>query len=663
MKMICNNPRAAAVATVLAIAGTSFGQDSVPSAAGGNDALSAYDLPVQQRRYVVDLQTITTSWGNELLVGPIIKASRDIDPSFKTQILGASAVSPSLSLNTAFASRGFSRWTAAGQGVNPSFNTAPAMSESVTGFATQFGVVASDFSLNPTNILGAIIGRSSSSLSRLYVERTVAAVSRVSTVGVDTSTLSLGAVDALGNAFIRADNFNTLPTTTNRVLGDNVARIALASRNTAARNQFTSVSGNNTATDAPATAFIVSNEATPTNVPSGVLQPGVGAFGLVFDFTNRLRVGSTTANLSNLGAAHLAPGITGHRGNPSFSPLLPLGGNAGTVATLGFASAGGKVNALDAVGLNFGNAGAPPVIGASPRGMTLPSPISSPDGFSANASGDATFRQYLSQVPFRGGNGLVGVGQNTGGNLVLAATANDPTQGDFIAVATSISAGVTNWTVAAHQNQPVLDGPNGAAIGALDTPSTTISAPAVDRLGNVYFVATWKPNLAPVATGLFKAVTTPSGFKLELLLTTGQAISGVNSLRTYTITSLALSDSDSMASGAFHHQQLIQEQAPTALTGDPMNIRAFGGAIVNTVITYNNGGINENYEAVLFLGPTEGELCPADFNASGAVSVQDIFDFLSAYFLNSPSADFNHSGGVSVQDIFDFLSAYFTPCV
>jgi hypothetical protein len=55
-------------------------------------------------------------------------------------------------------------------------------------------------------------------------------------------------------------------------------------------------------------------------------------------------------------------------------------------------------------------------------------------------------------------------------------------------------------------------------------------------------------------------------------------------------------------------------------------------------------------------------LCPADFNQSGAVSVQDIFDFLAAYFSNDPRSDFNLSGTISVQDIFDFLAAYFTGC-
>jgi T5SS/PEP-CTERM-associated repeat protein len=54
--------------------------------------------------------------------------------------------------------------------------------------------------------------------------------------------------------------------------------------------------------------------------------------------------------------------------------------------------------------------------------------------------------------------------------------------------------------------------------------------------------------------------------------------------------------------------------------------------------------------------------CPADFNDSGTVTVQDIFEFLAAYFGNDPRADFNASGAISVQDIFDFLAAYFAGC-
>ena len=54
--------------------------------------------------------------------------------------------------------------------------------------------------------------------------------------------------------------------------------------------------------------------------------------------------------------------------------------------------------------------------------------------------------------------------------------------------------------------------------------------------------------------------------------------------------------------------------------------------------------------------------CIADFNHSNTVSVQDIFDFLSAWFAVSPSADINFSGAVTVQDIFDFLAHWFSGC-
>jgi len=55
--------------------------------------------------------------------------------------------------------------------------------------------------------------------------------------------------------------------------------------------------------------------------------------------------------------------------------------------------------------------------------------------------------------------------------------------------------------------------------------------------------------------------------------------------------------------------------------------------------------------------------CGADFNDDGAVTIQDLFDFLAAYFQGSPDADFNASGEITVQDVFDYLTAYFTACV
>ena len=54
--------------------------------------------------------------------------------------------------------------------------------------------------------------------------------------------------------------------------------------------------------------------------------------------------------------------------------------------------------------------------------------------------------------------------------------------------------------------------------------------------------------------------------------------------------------------------------------------------------------------------------CPVNFNDAAGLSVQDIFDFLAAFFAGDATADFNQSGEITVQDIFDFLSAYFAGC-
>ncbi len=54
--------------------------------------------------------------------------------------------------------------------------------------------------------------------------------------------------------------------------------------------------------------------------------------------------------------------------------------------------------------------------------------------------------------------------------------------------------------------------------------------------------------------------------------------------------------------------------------------------------------------------------CPADFNNANGVTVQDIFDFLTAWLAGNAEADFNNINGVTVQDIFDFLTAWLAGC-
>lgn len=54
--------------------------------------------------------------------------------------------------------------------------------------------------------------------------------------------------------------------------------------------------------------------------------------------------------------------------------------------------------------------------------------------------------------------------------------------------------------------------------------------------------------------------------------------------------------------------------------------------------------------------------CPQNFNGADGLTVQDIFDFLSAWFAGQPAADFDNSGTLTVQDIFAFLGAWFAGC-
>lgn len=73
------------------------------------------------------------------------------------------------------------------------------------------------------------------------------------------------------------------------------------------------------------------------------------------------------------------------------------------------------------------------------------------------------------------------------------------------------------------------------------------------------------------------------------------------------------------------------------------------------------GGFFESaggHPSVFFARWTDG----ADFNTDGGVTSQDFFDFLSAFFSDSPRADFNHDGAITSQDFFDFLGAFFGEC-
>ncbi|MGP1308701.1 MAG: hypothetical protein ACTS27_00700, partial [Phycisphaerales bacterium] len=618
-------------------------QDSVAAAPGQSDAISALDLDLQRVRYVVDLSPAASAWGAAFGVAPIMKATRSIDPAFSTQILGAAALSSGQRSNVTMAATAFPLWNAAGQGVNPDFNQAPGDSVSKTGFSRVFGVAFSDFGLETADQtlasagVGAIVGQDASNPTRLYVERTTALVSRNDVTEPDSSSISLGGVDQGGNVALRVDDFNASLGFAN-VKGENTVIVALPERSVTpgqvgSLNFLVNLSGSPTGPNAPITGgagtrFLVNNGTTTLNTPAVVFSPIAPGFllgsgvGVSLDFRGRFTFGreSTTTVVST--NAHFGPGVAGLRGNPTYSVLADVPGSptAGTIASLAIPAGSTRATILNAFGVNApASAGeAITVAPGSAVAATLPAPITGPDGYTANPTGAAEFSHYLSQVSFRGPSGQVGVGRTAAGDLVLAAVATEssgPTSArEFLAVATRNASGGFDWTVAAHPGKAVLSAPptsgSSAPIGtiAFDAPAS-ISSPAVDTLGNLYFVAAWddaRPAGSPGPggesgpgrkTGLFRAVRDGAGqYTLDLLLCTGQTLAGANSQTPWTITRLTLADADSIASGGFHGGQILHGALPGFEPANPVTRLTAGGLVVNATIAYDRAGQDEPYE-------------------------------------------------------------------
>jgi hypothetical protein len=108
--------------------------------------------------------------------------------------------------------------------------------------------------------------------------------------------------------------------------------------------------------------------------------------------------------------------------------------------------------------------------------------------------------------------------------------------------------------------------------------------------------------------------------------------------------------------------------APTASTlGLFCDINGWGESVYVANLMYTDQPMNDaavvalggpNARGIVYLRPAP---CVPDFNMSGGLEVQDIFDYLNAWFAGDPRADFN-GGGLAVQDIFDFLNAWFAGC-
>ena len=104
----------------------------------------------------------------------------------------------------------------------------------------------------------------------------------------------------------------------------------------------------------------------------------------------------------------------------------------------------------------------------------------------------------------------------------------------------------------------------------------------------------------------------------------------------------------------------------TELVDHTPDLGLAGGGVIETISVIGEDQSGELLVADVFGGNlyrvVPGAICAADYNFVNGLGVQDIFDYLQAWFAGNPRADFDGAGGIGVQDIFDFLGAWFVGC-
>ncbi|MBY0263481.1 MAG: hypothetical protein K2Q20_14135, partial [Phycisphaerales bacterium] len=626
----------------------------------------------------------------------------------------------------------YSLWTLTpGAGVNTGFNSAPAATIAGAGvFGQGLGLGFMEFGAgldgvyttgdDENSIISGLVNFQYRNPNRLFVQRTVAAVSKGSaTTGSSTAAYGLGSVDESGAVHIYADDYGLL--STSRLTARNAVRVSAASRNTTLLNNMFQAGGTPGAGDAVATSFVRTQPASMA-VPATIARSASGALDrpvlLTTDLAGNLII-ETQPTVTLVTPSNYLPAGSSPRGSVAFipQPFGPAAGSGsalGTAATLCRSDSNTKTRAIQVFGITS-------ALGVDTR-FTLSLPTSSAsitdaaDGFAPGTTlgplANQEFGHYAGQATFRGSSSQVAMTVLPTGDLLVAATvtatggASSVPAGQDNYIATALvpaGGGAPTWGVAAYVGadastgtiigKPILgrSTPGGpvAPVGRLArfteaygsaSNGPSISSPAMDRLGNLYFLATVALDSAgggtTFTTALLRASRDPAtgANTLELITRLGDIVAGRNSGRNYQIQFLGVADADSVDSGTIFSSNITQDYvagvSPASLTpGSPLSL---GALAIRAKVVYdaNNDGAfadpsgpgsgstspDQAYNVVLLVMPRIG---PADFNRDGVRNVQDIFSFLSAWFASGPGGDWSGDGQRDVSDIFAYLSDWF----
>jgi len=726
---------------LLTLNAAAVAQDSVAVASGlPGDSPSAYQTTSgdsrQILRFAVDLAPKTSSWGGKYAIGPVIKASRSNTSGYFDQLIGAQAVSARFATGPLSSNQNYLLWSAApGTGVNPPSNTlATQPFPGANRVGQHFGLAFMEFGAgadaafgtgdDDNGVIGATIDFQYRRPNRLYVQRIVAAANKPSATASGTASFGIGAVDEVGNVHIYSDGFGM--TATSRVTARALLRVRMLSRGVGVVNTVQGAGSAIALGDAASTDIIRAGSVIDTvpaiisaGLPGGAGRPVLLATDLIGNF-----VYESSAASASTTAAYL-PGTGGSpRGSVCFipqvyTPVAPsAGGGVGTCATLIRTNNNTTTRAIQVFGVaSDGSVG-------GTAGVALPSAagvvVDRDDGFDPGAALTPMtaheFTNYASQASFRGGNSQVAMVQLPSGDMLVAATvaangggsAVPQSQDNYIAVARLPAAGgAPTWTIAAHTGASGFVGTGTgvasktiwgrtlptdplAPIGRLArftevngaaSSGPSISSPALDLAGNLYFMATigLTGPTTTFTTGLLRANFDPAtnAYRLELLTSIGDVLPGLNSGKNYQVQYLGVADADSVDSGSVFSSSIVQDTvagtAPMGASAPYASPRSLGALVLRAKIVYDMNGDgayadpsgggaatsspDQAYNVAMIIMPAFPR---GDFNHDQQVTVQDIFDFLGAWFGQTTAGDWNGDGANTVQDIFDFLADWFS---